>query len=176
MLLVTLVFMLIMYSVRLRIVNEAIIRVEDGLAASCLAALHVDMEQYTESYFLEYKKLVIDDYEGAYEIFESSLKTNLGLQDQFFNPYNNVMVDSFIVYNVLKESSETSGWYVISYEFDETGFVNSSVGAFGSVYAPNGMLVDETGVYAKIQFQVEGWGGQEINGSKQLLTGVKYRQ
>ena len=116
--------------------------VEDALAASGLACALVDLREYGTSHVLK-----IADEERSYEQFQSSLRTNLGLDDNWECGNKRlisgkVTLESFVLYNVANgqvECCKMTG-----------GRMERSVGSLGEVRAPNGQIVEHTGVYGEI--------------------------
>lgn len=125
---------------------------EDGLAASTLAAVIIDTDAYGES-----EALIISDTDKAFLTFRQTLKTNLNLDDSFL-PINKTFMESqvrvleFRIYNV-KEGTVTETFY------DEAGNKQMQV-LTGSVETPNHKTVESTTIYSKIEFDVKGYMNQ----------------
>ncbi|MBO5461185.1 MAG: hypothetical protein J5983_05270 [Ruminococcus sp.] len=138
---------LLVFSYRRSIVERYF--VEDGLAASTLAAAIIDTDIYGET-----EELIISDTDGAYLAFKQTLKTNLGLDNNYM-PANTTFMESqvglleFRVYNV-KDGIVTETFY------DDHG--NKQIQVLGSTaVTPNGKEVESTTVYSKIEFDVKGY-------------------
>ena len=125
--------------------------VEDALAASGLACALVDLREYGTSHVLK-----IADEERSYEQFQSSLRTNLGLDENWECGNKRlisgkVTLESFVLYNFANgqvECCKITG-----------GRMERSVGSLGQVRAPNGQIVEHTGVYGEISYELKGiWG------------------
>jgi hypothetical protein len=138
---------------------------EDALAASNLAAALIDIEEYGVS-----NKIIIDKPVEKYEIYKSALKENLGLNDEWECPDNELIsgkvnIERFIIYNVTDDS-------VTIIEIDEDGYIYESSGTAGNVTAPNGVAVEATGVYSEISFPVDGFFGITVRAEKGKLVDV----
>ena len=137
---------------------------EDALALSNLAAAVVDIEEYGKT-----GQVVIGNVYEAKERYERALKANLGLNASW-ECANKAMisgpvrVDRFIVYNVTEEET-------VSYVFDESGNLHISAGT-GRVTAPNGVLVEATGVYSEISYEIEGLFHTVVSAHKGKLVDV----
>ena len=125
--------------------------VEDALAASGLACALVDLREYGTSH-----ELRIADEERSYEQFKGALRMNLGLDENWECGNKRlisgkVTLESFVLYNVANgqvESCQMTG-----------GRMERSVGSLGEVRAPNGQIVEHTGVYGEISYDLQGvWG------------------
>lgn len=138
---------------------------EDALAASNLAAAVIDVEEYGISHALQ-----IDDPQAAHRRYITALKGNLNLDDNWECPNKDlisgpVKVVSFIVYNV-------SGNNVIINSFDGNGTMSIRQEPLGRATAPNGVLVESTGIYSEITYCVRGFLGVEINAHNGKLVDV----
>ena len=138
--------------------------VEDALAASGLACALVDLREYGTSHVLK-----IADEERSYEQFQSSLRTNLGLDDNWECGNKRlisgkVTLESFVLYNVANgqvECCKMTG-----------GRMERSVGSLGEVRAPNGQIVEHTGVYGEISYELKGIWGLTVPARKGKLVDV----
>lgn len=138
---------------------------EDALAASNLASAVIDLEEYGISHAVK-----IADPLSAYRLYCDAVKGNLGLNDHWEGSNQAlisgpVTVENYIVYNV-------QGDRVTVHSVDNTGQVYSRQGQRGAVTAPNGRVVEYTGVYSEISFQVKGCFGMEIRAHKGKLVDV----
>ncbi|MCI8432827.1 MAG: hypothetical protein HFH83_06525 [Lachnospiraceae bacterium] len=138
---------------------------EDALAASNLAAAVIDVEEYGISHQLQIK-----DVYGARERHIAAVKGNLGLTDAWECPNQAlisgpVRIENFTVYSVSGNDVEISS-------FDENGVLSRSVGTFGQVAAPNGVLVESSGIYSEICYRIRGLFGVEVDARKGKLADV----
>lgn len=133
-------------SVRFHVVRSSI---EDGLAASNLAAALIDLEEYGISH-----KIVIKEPTESYAIFKTALQANMHL-DGDYRPYNQaifedaVNIESFIIYNVNENDIE-----VIT-QNEDTYQVQMYENSLGTLQAPNGIVIESTSIYSEITFQVQ---------------------
>lgn len=122
-------------------------KMEDALAASGLAACVIDIKKYGKDH-----TVIIADPEDAFEKYKETLEVNLNLlgnipgADSLID--GPVKIDTFRVYNC--EAGK-----VTEYIYNDEVYVGENVGTMGSVKAPNGQLVTETGVYSEISFPVD---------------------
>lgn len=138
---------------------------EDALAASNLAAAVIDVEEYGISH-----RLLIHSPEGAYLRYQTAIKGNLNLNDgwecgnkrMISGP---VCIENFTVYNV-------SGSDVEVCSFDKNGRMTRRQGALGQEAAPNGILIEHTGIYSEISYQVRGLFGIKVTARKGKLADV----
>lgn len=138
---------------------------EDALAASNLAAAVIDIEEYGISH-----KLRIDDPEEAYERYRNAIRANLQLNDlwecgnkgMISGP---VRIENFTVYNV-------NGSQIEVCSFETGGAAVRRIGALGQERAPNGIKVENTGIYSEISYQIRGLLGIEVNARKGKLADV----
>lgn len=139
---------------------------EDALAASNLASAIIDVEEYGIS-----GQLQIADPQEAYALYKEALKENLGLDADWKCANKNlisgaVRVEQYIVYNVEKDK-------VFVYAFDMDGEMGQSMGILGELRAPNGILIESTGVYSELSFPVEGFLGVTAWAHKGKLADIK---
>lgn len=139
---------------------------EDALAASNLASAVIDVEEYGISGLLQIKEPA-----QAYELYQEALKENLGL-DEAWQCANkslisgSVKVERYIVYNVKKDK-------VSVHALTMDGEVEDSEGILGELRAPNGILIESTGIYSEISFPVEGFLGVTVQAHKGKLVDIK---
>ncbi len=139
-------------------------RLEDALAASGLAASLIDIRQYGIDH-----SIIISDMEDAYSKYRETLEINLGLSDGI--PVGSsliegpVKIEAFRIYNV-------SGASVTETEVSEMGIRKISEGALGEMKAPNGQLIERTGIYSEISFPLKGSLGKNLRAHKNKLTFV----
>ncbi len=138
---------------------------EDALAASNLASAVVDLKEYGYSHFV-----CLKDPTEAFERYESALKNNLSLRDdgvssKFSVITGSVRCESYIVYNVRGNQVET-----MTRQAD--GSWKTEYGRLGEAMAPNGVLVERTGIYSEISFPVKGLFGMEMEARKGKLVDI----
>ncbi len=138
---------------------------EDALAASNLAAAVIDVEEYGISH-----RLLIHSPEEAYIRYRTAIKGNLNLNDgwecgnkrMISGP---VCIENFTVYNV-------SGSDVEVCSFDKNGRMTRRQGMLGQETAPNGILIEHTGIYSEISYQIRGLFGIRVTARKGKLADV----
>ncbi len=138
-------------------------RLEDALAASGLAASLVDIEQYGIDH-----SLIISNVRDSYEKYIETLDTNLGIVSG--RPASGfidgpVRVEDFRIYNV------RSG-RVTEILVNESGSRILREGSLGDVRAPNGQVVDATGIYSEVSFPLKRKMGISPVARKSKLTSV----
>ncbi|MCM1191537.1 MAG: hypothetical protein NC123_09280 [Butyrivibrio sp.] len=138
---------------------------EDALAASNLAAAVIDVEEYGISH-----KLQIHDTGEAYDRYRKAVRANLSLNDLWECENKGlisgpVRIENFTVYNV-------SGSQVEVCSFGENGTEVRRYGTLGSETAPNGMKVENTGIYSEISYRIKGVLGIEVTARKGKLVDV----
>ena len=137
---------------------------EDALAASGLAAALIDLEEYGKSH-----ELRIWDARLSREQYCSSLKANLALDENWECENKGlisgpVTLEEYVIYNI---SGET-----VEYCRLENGRQEWLSGGLGQVRAPNGQVVERTGVYGEISYHLRGIWGLEIPARKGKLVDV----
>ncbi|MCM1542040.1 MAG: hypothetical protein NC121_12385 [Blautia sp.] len=138
---------------------------EDALAASNLASAVIDVEEYGISH-----SILIRDPEEAYAIYQSALKGNLNLNGEWECPAGGLIsgkvgILDYTVYNVKEGMVEI-------YHYDENGQVSYAGGNVGSVYAPNGKMIESTSVYSEVTYPVKGIMGVEAQARKSNLADI----
>lgn len=139
---------------------------EDALAASNLAAALIDVKEYGKT-----NKVCIHDEEMAYSIFLDAVQDNLQLDAEWecANPAlisGPVEIMDFVIYNVDKNKIE-------AVRVGANGLVKERwKGTLGQLRAPNGVLVEHTGIYSEISFPVEGFGGMTVQAHKGKLVDI----
>lgn len=138
---------------------------EDALAASDLAAAVIDVEEYGISH-----KLWIRDPGEAYGLYMRAIRENLNLNNLWECGNKKLIsgpvhIENFTVYNVSGNEVEVSS-------FDRSGTAVHRYGILGQETAPNGMKVENTGVYSEISYQIRGIFGIEVNARKGKLVDV----
>ena len=135
--------------------------VEDALAASNLASGIVDLEEYGKTHIVKIK-----DPQSAFLVYREALCHNLKL-DEWLNTTNREIIAGkvdildYMVFNV-------NGERVLVYRIDESGsIVEEYQEKLGEVHTPEGILVENTTVYSRISFEVQGFGEQKIRAVKE---------
>ena len=142
--------LMMLFCFRIRSARVEKMYVEDALVSANLAAAVIDTDVYGET-----EKLIITDELRAYERFQSALKTNLNLDDDYmprntFLMENAVKVLEFHIYNV----DEYTVTHII---FDEYGSKRTEVMGLSGAATPDGTDVESTTIYSKIEFDVKGF-------------------
>lgn len=139
---------------------------EDALAASNLASALIDVEEYGRSH-----KTLISDPVSAYGVYLNAVKENLGLDQQWESANKGLIsgrveIVDYVIYNVDQD-------IVSACRIDESGTVSERwTGVRGVERAPNGQLIEHTGVYSEIRFPVSGFPGVEIPAHKGKLVDI----
>ena len=148
----------LMFSLKYRNIKMARDKMDDGITASSLAALIIDMDTYTATseYMIHPEK--------AYSAFMETLKLNLKLNDNMeaLNPvyYTKIDIGDFIIYNVNK-NDVTVITYVngipSSYTYQD---------GLGSVTARNGEIITSSSLYVRLELDLKGFmgsGGKHVD-------------
>lgn len=126
--------------------------VQDALAASNLAAAVIDIEEYGKS-----RTLVIPDEQAALGRYKQALSSNLRLKDTWVSERTGLLtgpvrLERFCVYNVQGDTVEIR-------MIGADGNVTVSYASCGAVVAPNGVTVENTGIYSEISYSVPSFFG-----------------
>lgn len=139
--------------------------IEDALALSNLASAVIDVEEYGIS-----NRLMISDPKQAYENYKAAVRENLNLNERW-EPLAAGMISgpvtilNYIVYNVSGNDVDISC-------FDHNGVMTQWSEMLGSTVAPNGILIESTGVYSEITYQVDGLFGISVDAKKGKLVDI----
>lgn len=138
---------------------------EDALALSNLASAVADVREYGVSH-----RLRIQDPGQAYLRYQEAVKGNLNLNEKWECPARElisgpVKIKRYIVYNVSGNDVEVS-------HFDENGLMSVFHGTLGALTAPNGVLVESTGVYSEIGYRLKGLFGVTVEACKGKLADI----
>lgn len=141
--------------------------VEDALAASNLASALIDIEEYGKSY-----DIYIKDPEEAFEVYKEALSVNLQLDAEGKTAQRALLegpvrILSYIVYNV------RDGQVEILSRSGPDGAWDAECGRAGEVFTPDGICVETTSVYSKVEFSVKGIGQQYITVQKEKSVDIK---
>lgn len=145
--------------------RSASLYMEDTLAASNLASAVIDIEEYGISH-----KVQISDAARAYERYQSAVKENLQLNDNWESANSTlisgpVSIEKYIVYNV-----DNNGITIFS--LNANGTITTSAGVLGRVTAPNGIGITNTSVYSEIAFPIKGLFGIQVRAHKGKLVDI----
>ena len=137
---------------------------EDALAASGLASALIDVREYGRTHVLR-----IQDENAAYERYQSALKANLGLDDNWECDQKKlisgrVKVENYTIYNVKGDE--------IEYCRMDLAKPTWQTGKVGGTFAPNGQMIERTGVYGEISYAVRGIWGFTVQARKGKLVDV----
>ncbi|MCM1045763.1 MAG: hypothetical protein NC417_09645 [Candidatus Gastranaerophilales bacterium] len=138
---------------------------EDALAASNLASAVIDIQEYGVSHTVQ-----ISDPTEAYALYVEALRGNLGLDDNWECANRSlisgpVTVEDYTIYNV-------RGDHIAIWHRKDNGQSWEEEGMVGEVYAPDGSLVESTGVYSQISFEVKGFLGVTVTACKGKLADI----
>ena len=139
---------------------------EDALAASNLASALIDIREYGRTH-----KVWIPSAEQAYSIYLEALRDNLQLDGQWECENKalisgKVEVVDYVIYNVERDT-------VIAERVGANGTVTESFrGVKGVLTAPDGSVIEHTGVYSEIAFPVQGLWGIVVRAHKGKLVDV----
>ncbi|MCM1568640.1 MAG: hypothetical protein NC081_04245 [Roseburia sp.] len=139
---------------------------EDALAASNLASAIIDLEEYGISH-----RIRLSNPGQAYERCREAIKGNLNL-NQNWECGNKSLIDgkvevvNYIIFNVEQDR-------VFSYRVSEDGRISETEGVLGNVRAPNGILVEATGIYSEIAFMTRGIWGIQVRAHKGKLVDIQ---
>lgn len=137
---------------------------QDALAASGLACALIDIREYGSTH-----EVRILDVQGAYRQYCRSLRANLGLDEnwQCANRHlisGTVRLENYTVYNVRGDEVEI---HSINYGREET-----AKGRLGAVRAPNGQIIEHTGIYSEISYPLKGVLGLTVQARKGKLVDI----
>ena len=139
--------------------------IEDALAASGLAAALVDVERYGIDH-----TLLISDPDNSYQKYVEALNVNLAAEGSSFRQKRAiegpVKIEQFRIYNV--EGDKVSEIYM-----DDSGRWKKKEGKLGIMEAPNGQVIQNTGIYGEIAFDLRGIMGLVFSTKKSKLVDVK---
>ena len=139
---------------------------EDALAASNLASALVDIREYGTTHYVR-----IPDAEQAYLIYQDALRDNLQLDAEWECKNKGLIsgkveVTDYIIYNVDQNT-------VTAERVGASGRIEESWnGRTGILTAPDGNVIEHTGVYSEIAFPVEGLWGITVMARKGKLVDI----
>lgn len=140
--------------------------VEDALAASGLASALIDVEEYGRSHSLK-----IEDTRNAFRVYRDALQYNLALDEEGFSTREELLagkvrIREYIVYNVSDREV-----YATVYD-GEGNCLRQEKAPLGQIRTPDGILVEHTTIYSRVEFQVMGLMGGVIDGDKEKSVDV----
>ncbi len=140
--------------------------VEDALAASNLASALIDVREYGRSH-----RIRIEDTQEAFRVYRDALHCNLALDGEGYSSREELLtgrvwIREYIVYNVL------DGEVRIDAYDGEGNCLRQETAPPGSVWTPDGILVEHTTVYSRVGFQVMGLMGQRLDAEKQKSVDI----
>lgn len=138
---------------------------EDALAASNLAAMVIDIEEYGTT-----RRIRLEDREKVYDRFVWALKSNLNLDEDWECPNKGIIagavqIDRFIIY-------EVKGGEIRITDRKWDGSCWEGIQRLGEAYAPNGKLIEATGIYSEISCPVKGLFSLSATAHKAQLSDV----
>ena len=137
---------------------------QDALAASGLASALIDIREYGRTHVIR-----IEDNGAAYAQYCRSLRANLGLDENWECGNRRlisgrVKVENYTVYNV--EDGKVTCCRM------DGGREEISMGALGTVRAPNGLLIEHTSIYSEISYPFKGLFGWTVQARKGKLVDI----
>ncbi len=140
--------------------------VEDALAASGLASALIDVEEYGRSHSLK-----IEDTRNAFRVYRDALQYNLALDEEGFSTREELLagkvrIREYIVYNVSDRDV-----YATVYD-GEGNCLRQEKAPLGQARTPDGIVVEHTTIYSRVEFQVMGLMGCIIDGDKEKSVDV----
>ncbi len=162
------VFLLILLSVQLQMRSfmAASTYMEDALAASNLASAVIDVREYGRTHIVR-----IESPADAFELYRRALKQNLALDDNWESSRKELIcgqveILKYEIYNVEKND-------ITIYSYGTEGeYIREVPDGLGSVYTPDGVLVESTSVYSKVRFPVKGIFGIEMIAGKDKTVDI----
>ncbi len=158
------VLALMVFTLNIAAYKAASDKLEDALAASGLAASLVDIRQYGTDH-----SIVISDAENAFEKYGETLSVNLGLNEGGHAGSGliegDVNIVDFRIYNVRGDT-------VSEIKVSDAGITDLGVKPLGEMRAPNGQIIELTGIYSEISFLLNHRYGRGIIARKSKLTSI----
>lgn len=138
---------------------------EDALALSNLASAVIDIREYGSTH-----KVIIRDQEQAYARYCSAVRENLGLNENYEAAGHKLIsgkveIQNYIIYNVTETKVQV-------WERNGDGQILEWEGSLGEVRTPEGQTIENTGVYSKITYPLEGFLGITVTAGKSKLADV----
>lgn len=135
--------------------------VEDALAASNLASALIDVEEYGKSHNVR-----IGDTQNAFRMYRDALRYNLALDEDGYSAREELLtgrvrLQEYIVYNVLDQE------VCIAVYDGEGNCLRQENTRAGNVRTPDGVPVEHTTVYSRVEFRVMGLLGRSVYAEKE---------
>ncbi len=146
--------------------RAASLYLEDALAASNLASALIDVEEYGKTH-----RVMIKDAPAAYAVYCNAVRENLQLDENWLCGNKStisgpVEIADYVIYNV-------KGDRVTASRVGRQGAVTEEwSGARGAVKAPDGTVVECTGIYSEIAFPVKSFFGLTVQAHKGKLADI----
>ncbi|SCP99059.1 hypothetical protein [Anaerobium acetethylicum] len=149
---ITILCILVLFGYRMHVIKTTKNYVEDGLAASNLAAAVIDLKEYGAT-----NRIFVDGFSKAYGRYKEALADNLNL-DADFMPEDDrlicgrVIVEEFAVYEVSEDEIAVTS-------LDENGIISKKVypDMAGRMTTPDGALITTATIYSRIGFLLTGY-------------------
>ena len=163
---VIVLMILLNIQLQMRIFMTTSTYMEDALAASNLASAVIDIQEYGMTHVMKIKSP-----DNAFLLYREALKQNLSLDENFESEqkdliYGQVEIMKYKIYNVEKNDIT-----IYSYGIEGED-VQTIPNGLGSVYTPDGVLVESTSVYSQIRFPVKGILGMVIDARKDKTVDI----
>ena len=157
--------LVLMTQMQCAIFRASALYLEDALAASNLASAVIDMREYGISHTVN----IISPKE-AYAKYICALKENLQLDENWECANQSlisgkVTVENYTIYNVDEET--VSACMVMP-----DGSLRTEEGTVGKMAAPNGISIEQPGIYSELSFPVKGLFGISIQAHKGKLVDI----
>lgn len=120
--------------------------VNGALVAANLAAELVDLDRYAND-----RTIMIKDPDKSYEIFEKTLKSNIGLGKIIDNQVN---IENFIIYDVEGNNVKV---IKIKPNYSENIIYNG----LNNTKTPSGVKINSTSIYTKVSYKVRSFIGEK---------------
>lgn len=146
--------------------SSTAVYLEDTLAASNLASALIDVEEYGKSH-----RVLVEDEQEAFAIYKEAVRANLGLDEQWMCMNEGLItgpveIVNYTIYNV-------DGQQVESVRMSGDGEAwEREIGTLGTVTAPDGSVVEHTGIYSELRFYVKGFPGMSVEARKGKLVDI----
>ncbi|MBU9725266.1 hypothetical protein [Diplocloster modestus] len=167
---VSIVLLLVLCLYQSRMIKITRNYVQDGLAASNLAAAIIDLAEFGISH-----EILISDEVQAYEEFRTALRENLRLDEHEVALENSLLkgqirIEDFIIYNVENHLIYQMG------RKNGAWLAKNCLGIQGNVRTPDGTLIESTTIYSRICFPIQGWKDQAREVTVQKSVDVVTRE
>lgn len=140
---------------------------EDTLAASNLASAVIDLEEYGKSH-----KIILGDPNAAWERYCEAVRENLNLDADWEHSDKSIIAGPVTVVNYTIYNVDTEKRIVYVWQRGEDGQVSIWQEVLGNAYAPDGRLIETTGIYSELAFPVQGMFGTKSEAHKGKLIDI----